>query len=233
MVSALPGPTPEQEDFAFFSARMARAPEQCIRYRFDAEARPLWPSREKRAPRQIPPCPRCGAARQFEFQVLPQALHFMGVDSSQAEAPDWSTIAVYTCSASCAPRAGLAAAGVLREPAADATGDEAKGVAAAGTRVRFEQLQGRADLNGKCGRVLHWCPEGGRWAVQCDEPAESVKVKTANLVAIGEAAAARDEPGPLLGGYAEEYVWVQMDAPQPGGGTIESGFGLPPVSEGF
>ena len=87
------------------ATRMARAPEQCIRYRFDAEARPLWPSRENRAPRHIPPCPRCGAARQFEFQVLPQALHFMGVDSSQAEAPDWSTIAVYTCSASCAPRA--------------------------------------------------------------------------------------------------------------------------------
>ena len=66
-----------------------------------------------------------------------------------------------------------------------------------------------------------------------EETAESVKVKTANLVAIGEAAAARDAPGPLLGGYAEEYVWVQMDTPQPGGGTIESGFGLPPVSEGF
>ena len=50
-------------------------------------ARPLWPARARR-PRA---CPRASAAAgaALQFQVLPQALHFMGIDSSHAEAPGW------------------------------------------------------------------------------------------------------------------------------------------------
>ena len=107
-MDAMPGPSAEQQDFAYFTTRMARAPEQCVRYCFDEGAQPLWPSSQGRAPRNIPPCGLCGAPRRFEYQLLPQALHFMQVDSSQPEAPDWATIAVYSCSASCAPRAAVA-----------------------------------------------------------------------------------------------------------------------------
>ena len=57
--------------------------------------------------------------------------------------------------------------------------------------------------------------------------AESVSVRTANLVAEGEGSAAhRQQPSPLLGGYAEEYVWVQVEAPAqapPAGDLKEAG----------
>ena len=158
---------PEIDDFSNFTARVARAPAQCLRYAFDEDAKPLWASRARRPPADIPPCnlcggPRCAARRtrkmaaacpslsparspshslslslrlapaqlppvalpgpsrshdsppsrpplpphrRFEFQVMPQTLHFLGVDPSDSEAPDWATIAVYTCAKSCAPAA--------------------------------------------------------------------------------------------------------------------------------
>ena len=219
LVDAMPGPSAEQQDFAYFTTRMARAPEQCIRYCFDEGAQPLWPSSQGRAPRNIPPCNRCGAPRRFEYQLLPQALHFMQVDSSEPEAPDWATIAVYCCSASCAPRAAVAKAGELREPSSGES--EAESLAAVGTRVRFHGLQGRADLNGTTGHVLQWDAQGGRWAVECEDTEENVRVRTANLTALGEGGEGGEGgDGPrgstaLLGGYAEEFVWVQVDDPQP------------------
>ncbi|GMH43638.1 hypothetical protein BSKO_11560 [Bryopsis sp. KO-2023] len=94
--------TPEQKAFAAFESRIARDPSQCIRYRFDAEADPIWPNDAKvPSPEDIPNCPRCGAARQFEFQVLPQVVHYLGADATDPEAPDWGCIAVYSCSESC------------------------------------------------------------------------------------------------------------------------------------
>ncbi|KAF3832506.1 hypothetical protein F7725_026171 [Dissostichus mawsoni] len=47
----------------------------------------------------IPPC-TCGAKRIFEFQVMPQLLNSLCVDSTGASI-DWGTLAVYACSASC------------------------------------------------------------------------------------------------------------------------------------
>jgi hypothetical protein len=29
---------------------------------------------------RVPPCPHCGGARALEFQIMPQILHFLGVD---------------------------------------------------------------------------------------------------------------------------------------------------------
>jgi len=211
LVDAMPGPSAEQLDFAYFTTRMARAPAQCVRYCFEPAAEPLWPSSAGRAPREVPPCALCGAPRQFEYQLMPQALHFMQVDSSQPEAPDWATIAVYSCSASCAPRAALATAGRLREPAGES---EAETLATVGTRVRFQGLQGRADLNGATGHVVQWDAQGGRWAVECEGSEETVRVRTDNLTALGEGGEG-GECTPLLGGYAEEFVWVQVDEPLP------------------
>ena len=90
-------------------------------------------------------------------------------------------------------------------------------LAAVGTRVRFHGLQGRADLNGTTGHVLQWDAQGGRWAVECEATQENVRVRTANLTALGEGSEGGEggegprECTPLLGGYAEEFVWVQVD----------------------
>jgi pre-rRNA-processing protein TSR4 len=34
---------------------------------------------------------------------MPQLLSYLGVDEDDPSAPDWGTIAVYSCAASCAP----------------------------------------------------------------------------------------------------------------------------------
>ena len=39
--------------------------------------------------------------RHCAVQVMPQLLSELGVDDMDSAAPDWSTIAVYSCSASC------------------------------------------------------------------------------------------------------------------------------------
>ncbi|CAM9197941.1 unnamed protein product, partial [Choristocarpus tenellus] len=72
-------------------------------------------------PQDVPPCPRCGSPRRFEFQVLPHLLHFLGVEAcgkvwdpavamgsspGKVDTPiqhtmDWGTLAVYTCPNSC------------------------------------------------------------------------------------------------------------------------------------
>jgi hypothetical protein len=63
----------------------------------------------------IPPCHRCGAARRFEFQLMPQALHKLpppapscGGAASGCKVPlcapvttEFGVIAVYTCTRSC------------------------------------------------------------------------------------------------------------------------------------
>ena len=73
------------DGFADFSARVSRAPTQCVRYTFAPQATPLWAGRQRQLDAAaVPRCERCGAARRFEFQVMPQALHYMRVDSTQA-----------------------------------------------------------------------------------------------------------------------------------------------------
>ena len=45
---------------------------------------------------------------------------------------------------------------------------------------------------------------------------QTVRVRTDNLTALGEGGEGGEGPGestPLLGGYAEEFVWVQVDEP--------------------
>ncbi|KAL4421136.1 hypothetical protein ABPG77_001531 [Micractinium sp. CCAP 211/92] len=94
--------SPEQRHFAAFQARVGKEPSQCLRYCFDAAAKPLWPSSKNiPGPADIPICERCGAPRQFEFQVMPQMIVHLGVPADDPAAPDWGTIAVYSCSASC------------------------------------------------------------------------------------------------------------------------------------
>ena len=212
------------DDFGRFTARISRAPEQCIRYTFSEKASPLWASRHRRVElTDVPSCERCGAARRFEFQVMPQALTFLGIDSEHPESPDWATIAVYTCSASCSPLPPLPAAGsAMEDPTGGATSPAA--LAAVGLRATITGLASRTDLNGRECTILGWSEPpmagapaggGGRWAVEVlpltggdkeREAREKVRIRSANLQphALDSSTGHARE-----GGYAEEYVWVQ------------------------
>jgi len=87
------------EYFSNFRERIDREPEQIIRY--DLGGAPLWVSSEN-IPRDedIPNCGCCGSKRQFEFQVLPQMLNYLGVETT-VESIDWGTLCVYSCMRSC------------------------------------------------------------------------------------------------------------------------------------
>lgn len=81
-----------------FKQRIKPEPHQVLRYCRGGS--PLWVSSEH-IPSQadIPNC-LCGSRRVFEFQVMPQLLNDLKVDSPEASI-DWGTLAVYTCETSC------------------------------------------------------------------------------------------------------------------------------------
>jgi hypothetical protein len=84
--------------------RNRKVPEQCLRYtmewrrRYDrpdsssnhqepadsyaVDSQPLW-IRSDRQPSEIPSCPYCHAPRAFEFQLMPQMLHFLHTQHQQ------------------------------------------------------------------------------------------------------------------------------------------------------
>lgn len=96
------GISKEQRHFASFAARIAHEPAQCLRYCFNPGAHPIWPSCHNiPGPADIPPCQQCGSERRFEFQVMPQLINHLGVESDNPLAPDWGMLAVYSCGASC------------------------------------------------------------------------------------------------------------------------------------
>lgn len=90
-----------------FQLRVARAPDQVVRYRLGGP--PMWAGRQAKEHRpeetELPPCGRCGGARHYEFQVQPQLLHYLATNSGSGpcENLDWSTVSCYTCSNSCDP----------------------------------------------------------------------------------------------------------------------------------
>jgi len=86
------------ETFANFRERIDREPEQVIRYNLGKT--PLWiSSKNIPTPAQIPRC-ACGSERQFEFQVLPQMINYLGVETTM-ESIDFGTLCVYTCKGNC------------------------------------------------------------------------------------------------------------------------------------
>ena len=50
-----------------------------------------------------------------------------------------------------------------------------------GARVRLHSLKGRADLNGKVGRLVCLVEASGRWGVRVDASSESIQVKPTNF----------------------------------------------------
>ena len=95
----------EQRDFASFATRISLEPSQVLRYCFEPGMKPICPS-SKGIPSDdsIPPCHNCQGPRKFEFQVMPQLLNSLNVDPMDKMSPDWGTIAVYSCAASCSPQ---------------------------------------------------------------------------------------------------------------------------------
>ncbi|KAF7119612.1 hypothetical protein RHSIM_Rhsim13G0007900 [Rhododendron simsii] len=92
---------PDRKSLASFQERMARAPEQVLRYCRFVRAKPLWPMSSGRpSETDIPKCTHCGGSRNFEFQILPQLLYYFGV-KNEVDSIDWATIVVYSCEASC------------------------------------------------------------------------------------------------------------------------------------
>ncbi|GBG80322.1 hypothetical protein CBR_g30690 [Chara braunii] len=97
-------------DFLKFKKRLDRAPEQCLRYQRNGHL--IWPSSQ--LPTQIADCETCGEPRVFEMQLMPPLLYFLQeavrtVDHQYPESIadfDWLTVAVFTCSQSCAQRSG-------------------------------------------------------------------------------------------------------------------------------
>ncbi|KAL3783930.1 hypothetical protein ACHAWO_012819 [Cyclotella atomus] len=98
-----------------FYARMAIGGEendvrdQCLRYsrwpedKIDAEdddaedVGPLWLASDNQPPSQFPPpCQYCGAARAFEFQILPQMLHYLFHDPQSSDKSGDSSSPVLT-----------------------------------------------------------------------------------------------------------------------------------------
>ncbi|KAL9233107.1 hypothetical protein vseg_008143 [Gypsophila vaccaria] len=91
----------DKKSMAVFLARIARAPEQILRYSRDEKAEPLWPTSSGRPSKaNIPKCSYCHGTMTFEFQILPQLLYYFGV-KNEVDSLDWATIVVYTCADSC------------------------------------------------------------------------------------------------------------------------------------
>lgn len=71
-----------------------------LRYSVTGEGgRPLWrqvPYRRRRLG-----MPWSGGARRYKLQLMPQLLHFMGVEARDLDPLDWATVDVYTCKCSC------------------------------------------------------------------------------------------------------------------------------------
>lgn len=92
-----------------FQQRVSVAPDQVLRYGHPV----MWVhSSNQPLPSMIPDCANCGSPRRYEYQILPQLLYYLRVDHKSprdsAVSINFSTIAVYTCSASCDPPLGLA-----------------------------------------------------------------------------------------------------------------------------
>ncbi|XP_077568777.1 programmed cell death protein 2 [Stigmatopora nigra] len=90
--------TEDMKVFQRFKKKIASEPQQVLRY--SRGGSPLWVSSQHiPSDADIPQCP-CGAKRIFEFQVMPQLLNSLHVDSTDASI-DWGTLCIYSCSSSC------------------------------------------------------------------------------------------------------------------------------------
>lgn len=66
-----------------------------MRYCRSPRLQPMWSSDKQTLSKdKIPQCEKCGAARIFEFQIMPQLFDYL----EPLHMVDWDTICIYTCS---------------------------------------------------------------------------------------------------------------------------------------
>ncbi|KAJ1966469.1 hypothetical protein GGI12_000044 [Dipsacomyces acuminosporus] len=93
--------------FLLFQRRIQQNADQVIRYaRAPESAQPSEPlfvsdNNKPEAGKDVPKCGACGASREFEFQIMPQMLNFLDVDSVDPTSIDWGTLLIYSCPNSC------------------------------------------------------------------------------------------------------------------------------------
>jgi pre-rRNA-processing protein TSR4 len=90
--------------FRIFKKFVEEAPVDQVLY-YSIGGSPVWITDENQMPGNPPPCERCGADRQFEFQIQPQLIYHLmkrlrGFPMNAAPF-EWGVVAVYTCSAHC------------------------------------------------------------------------------------------------------------------------------------
>lgn len=88
----------DQRYFLRFQRRLARRPDQCFRYAYGGS--PLWDN-VRPDNLVVPKCRGCGLERLFEFQLTPQVLHLLRVESTSDDPMDWGGVYVYSCPMSC------------------------------------------------------------------------------------------------------------------------------------
>ncbi|XP_039482272.1 programmed cell death protein 2 [Drosophila santomea] len=88
----------DDKTFRQFKKQTAAEPDQIVRYKRGGQ--PLWITNTAKTVedqlKKLPNCTTCGGSRQFEFQIMPQALTLL-----EDENLDWGVLAVYTCAKSC------------------------------------------------------------------------------------------------------------------------------------
>ncbi|CAH4018538.1 unnamed protein product [Pieris brassicae] len=89
---------PEDKLFNKFNKRIARHPDQVLRY--DKGGTPLWITGNSNVLIDVPNCQYCNEERQYEFQIMPQLLNFINV-GIELNSIDWGVLAIYTCKQSC------------------------------------------------------------------------------------------------------------------------------------
>ena len=136
---------------------------------------------------------------------MPQALSFLGIDSMDEEAPDWATLAVYTCARSCPPTPPLAdGGGDLADPP---TAESAEALAAVGHTARLQGLKSRPELNGTTCIVLNWIPDAARWAVHMHAYTRT-RVRAYRWAVHCESSGKRLEARAYMHTHVREYVQV-------------------------
>ncbi|PIA18229.1 hypothetical protein COEREDRAFT_71022 [Coemansia reversa NRRL 1564] len=95
------------EAFMAFQQRVQRSPDQIIRYARSPDSdevdKPLFVSNtdHPQIDTDIPRCEQCGTSRQFEFQIMPQMLNHLLLDTADPASIDWGTLLVYSCPKNC------------------------------------------------------------------------------------------------------------------------------------
>ncbi|KAJ1771101.1 hypothetical protein IW140_003989 [Coemansia sp. RSA 1813] len=93
--------------FLLFQNHTAKNSDQVLRYARAPDSNqagePLYVSDADKPELgvDVPKCGSCGAKREFEFQIMPQMLNYLSIDSTDPSSIDWGTLLVYTCSNNC------------------------------------------------------------------------------------------------------------------------------------